>query len=367
MRIALVHDFLNTWGGGEYVLKVFTELYPEAPIYSLTYKQAIVDEFFPGRKIIPSFLQNYPGMPDKFKYYLSFMPKAIESFDFSDYDVVLSDSSAYAKGAITKGATKHVCYLHTPTRYLWSDREEYIKNAPIPLPIIGRSVVKGIVKKLQKWDLEAAKRPDVIIANSKYIAERTRTYYHRDPEYVVFPPVNVKQFKIGTPGDYFLVLARAEPYKRTDLAIQAANKLGLKLKVVGGGTKIKYLQEMAGPNVEFLGRVSEEEKVRLFSGCLAFIFPPKEDAGITPLEAMASGRPVIAYSEGGALESVVEGETGEFFSDQTVDSLVEVLKVFDPSNYNPQKIRQHADKFDKEIFKNRIQQIVNDALSSDKR
>src|SRR3989344_2348956 len=346
MKVALVHDFLNTWGGGEYVLKVFSEIYPDVPIYTLSYDQKIVDEFLPGRKIIPSFLQKFPGMPKSFKYWLPFMPRAIESFDLSGFDVVLSDSSAYAKGAITKSPTKHICYLHTPTRYLWSDRESYIASAPIPLPLIGQPIVKLIVKFLQKWDLKAAKRPDYIVANAEYIAERTRKYYDRDPDEVLFPPVDSSRFKISKDvGDYFLVVGRQEPYKRTDLAIEAANRLGVKLKIVGGGTKIDSLKSIAGPTVEFTGRVSDGELVELYSQCIAFIFPPLEDAGITPLEAMASGRPVIAYGKGGALESVASGVTGEFFKEQTLESLVEVMRSFDETNYDPQRIRAYAMKF----------------------
>jgi glycosyltransferase involved in cell wall biosynthesis len=363
MRIALVHDFLNTWGGGEYVLKVFSEIWPDAPIYTLTYQPSVVGEFLPGRKVIASFLQKMPGMPGAFKYYLPFMPRAIESFNLRDYDVVLSDSSAYAKGALTTSPTKHICYLHTPTRYLWSDRDSYIASAPIPLPLLGQPTVKMIVKFLQKWDLKAAKRPDILIVNSEYIAERTRRYYHREPDKILFPPVDCSRFKIGTPEDYFLVVGRQEPYKRTDLAIQAANELGLKLKVVGGGTKLEALKKIAGPTVEFTGRVSDEELTTLYSNCLAFIFPPNEDAGITPLEAMASGRPVIAYGAGGALESVIEGETGTFFKKQTVESLVEVMRRFNLDAYDPQAIRRHAEKFDVKNFKKEIQKIVHETIS----
>lgn len=359
MKIALVHDFFTTWGGGERVLKYFSEIWPEAPIYLIAKDQKLIDEFLPGRKVIPSFLQDYPGMPKAFKFYLSFMPRAIESFDFSDYDVILSDSSAYAKGAITAPTTKHVCYLHTPTRYLTSDKEEYIANAPIPLPFLGRPVVRSIIKNLQKWDLEASKRPDYLIANSQYIAKRCEKYYDRVPDEVLFPPVDTKQFKPAAKiGDYWLILARAEPYKRTDLAIVAANKLGLKLKVVGGGSRIDEWRHLAGPTVELLGRVSDAQLADLYAHAIGFIFPPKEDAGMTPLEAMASGRPVIAYGEGGALESVAEGVSGEFFKEQTVDSLVEVLKNFKVEKYDPQKIREHAMRFDVEKFKQRIKAVV---------
>ncbi len=359
MKIALVHEFLTQWGGGENVLKVFSEIWPDAPIYVIAYDQKIVDEFLPGRKIIPSFLQGFPGMPKRFKYYLSWMPGAVESFDLSGFDVVLSDASAFAKGAVTKPPTKHVCYLHTPTRYLWSDRDSYLQSAPIPLPLIGQPIVRRIIRKLQRWDLIASQRPDYLVANSQFIAGRSQKYYKRRPDAVLFPPVDIDRFKVAFPQDYFLVVGRQEPYKRTDLAIEAANKLGLKLKVVGGGTKLGALKALAGPTIEFTGRVSDDELVDLYAGCRAFIFPPLEDAGITPLEAMASGRPVIAYGAGGALESVVAGKTGEFFDDQTVESLIAVLRTFDQTRYDPAVIRTHAEQFDVKRFQAKIGRIVD--------
>ncbi|MCR4278270.1 MAG: glycosyltransferase [Candidatus Berkelbacteria bacterium] len=363
MRIALVHDFFTQWGGGERVLRTFSEIWPEAPIYVIAKDQKLVDEFLPGRKVVSSFLQDFPGIPKAFKYYLALMPRAIESFDLSAYDVILSDSSAYAKGAITKPPTKHICYLHTPTRYLTSDREKYLADAPIPLPIIGRPVVGQILKYLTRWDLQASKRPDYLIANSNYIAARTKKYYGRTPDEVIFPPVATSRFRITDKiGDYWLTLGRNEPYKRTDLAIKAANQLGLKLKVVGGGTKITELMAIAGPTIEFVGRVSDDKLADLYSQAIGLIFPPKEDAGMTPLEAMASGRPVIAYGEGGALESVVPGVTGEFFTAQTVESLVTVLKEFNATKYDPAKIRAHAEKFDTKIFQEKIKKIVESQL-----
>lgn len=362
-KIALVHDFFTQWGGGERVLKTFSEIWPDAPIYLIAKDQKLIDEFLPGRKVIPSFLQKFPGIPKMFKFYLSFMPRAIESFDLSEFDVILSDSSAYAKGAITSDHTKHVCYLHSPTRYLTSDREEYLRNAPIPFPALGRPIVKWILKRIAKWDLAASKRPNFLIANSNYIAERTKKYYQRTPDAVIFPPVDTSQFKISPEiDDYWLVLGRNEPYKRTDLAIKAANELKLKLKIVGGGTKIKELTDIAGSTVEFVGRVSDAELADLYSHAVGLIFPPKEDAGMTPLESMASGRPVVAYGEGGALESVVPGVTGEFFKEQTVESLVGVLKSFDPSKYDPQTIRSHAEKFDTKNFQQKIKSIVESQL-----
>lgn len=359
LKVALVHDLFTQWGGGERVLKTFSEIFPDAPIYLIAYDKKLTDEFLPGKKIIASFMQNFPGMPKNFKYYFPFMPRAIESFDFSDYNVVLSDSSAYAKGVVTLPRTKHICYLHTPTRYLTSDKENYIETAPIPFPIIGRPLVKALLRPIAKWDYEASKRPDYLICNSHYIAKRTEKYYGRKADSVIFPPVDMEEFNIAKQiADYWLVLGRAEPYKRTDLAIRAANKLGLKLKVVGGGTKVKELQQIAGPTVEFLGRVTDDKLSHLYSHAIGLIFPQLEDAGMTPLEAMASGRPVIAYGEGGALESVKAGLSGEFFMDQTTESLIAILKSFQLNKYNPHKIREHVSQFNKAKFKEKILKIV---------
>jgi len=365
MKIALVHDFLNQWGGAERVLKTFTEIFPDAPIFVLTKDQAIVEEFFPGKIITTSFIQDLPGMPKTRKIYFPLMPKAIESFDFSGFDVVLSSASAYAKGIITKPPTKHICYLHTPTRYLTSDKEEYLTSAPIPFPLIGRPIVRSLVKSITEWDLQASKRPDYLIANSQNIAERTVKYYGRTPEQVIFPPVDTKKFTISSDnGDYWLVLGRNEPYKRTDLAVKAANELGIKLKVVGGGSELDKLKQIAGSTVEFTGRVSEAELTQLYSNSIGLIHPqPREDAGMTALEAMASGRPVVAFRDGGVIESIKEGVTGEFFDELTVESLVNTLKQFNKQKYDPKKIREHVMQFDIEIFKEKITQAVNSQLS----
>jgi glycosyltransferase involved in cell wall biosynthesis len=256
--------------------------------------------------------------------------------------------------------------LHTPTRYLTSDKKSYIDTAPIPLPFIGRPLVRALLAPIGRWDYEAAKRPDYLICNSHYIEKRTEKYYDRKADEVIFPPVDMNKFKISDKiGDYWLVLGRNEPYKRTDLAIRAANKLGFKLKVVGGGTKVKELKQIAGPTVEFLGRVSDEKLADLYSHAIGLIFPPLEDAGMTPLEAMASGRPVIAYGEGGALESVKTGVSGEFFKEQTVESLVNVLKNFDPKKYHPQKIREHVEQFSETKFKEKIKDIVEQVSQRD--
>ncbi|MEK7548668.1 MAG: glycosyltransferase [Patescibacteria group bacterium] len=362
MKIALVHDHLNSYGGGERVLEYLSQIWPEAPIYCLTYDPKNMPASFHSKDIRPSWLNRLPGMPKFFKWYLPLMPKAIESFDFSDFDVVLSDTSSFAKGVITHSTTKHICYLFTPTRYLTSDRVKYLKDAPIPRLI--KPLMPLILGYLGRWDRKAAHRPDYLIAISRYIAQRSRRFYQRDPDQIIWPPVDSSFFRpSNTLGDYFLVVCRQEPYKRTDLAILAANQLGLKLKVVGRGRLVEEYKKIAGPTVEFVGFVSDKELAKLYSHCLAFIFPPEEDAGMTPLEAMASGRPVIAYGAGGALESVVDGVTGLFFAHQTVRSLVGALRSFDPGQYDSKKIRAHALRFDKKIFQSKIRRVVEEQIN----
>ncbi|MBI4948227.1 glycosyltransferase [Candidatus Berkelbacteria bacterium] len=359
IKIALVHDSFTQWGGAERVLKTFSEIFPEAPIYVLVKDQQVVHKFLPGKMVIPSFLQNYPGMPSKLKYYFYLMPKAAESFDFSCYDIVLSDSSAFSKGVKTSKKTKHICYMHTPTRYLTSDEQQYFADAKIPLPIIGRPIVRALLNKLKKWDFKASKRPDVLIANSKFIATKIKKYYKRDVDAVIFPPVDTAKFKISSKiEDYFLVVARLEPYKSTELAIRAANKLGINLKIIGEGSDKERLQKIAGPTVKFLGSLYDKEIADIYSKAQALIFPQIEDAGLTPLESMASGRPVIAFAKGGALESVINRKTGILFNEQSEESLIEAIHKFKNTNFDPKFIRNHAKKFDIAKFKQKISEIV---------
>lgn len=359
MKVALVHEFLTQYGGAERVLDCFLEIWPDAAIHTLVYDQEKMGEFYDKYKIKTSFVQKLPSFPPAgYKWYLTLFPKAIESFDLSEYDLVISDSSAFAKGVLTKKPTRHICYMHTPTRYLWQVTKEYLKDAPIPSFV--RPIMPPFLNYLRKWDYRAAQRPEYIIANSKTVADRIKKFYSRDANEVIFPYVDTNKFVIQKgKKDYFLVAGRQEPYKKTELVIDAANKLGIKLIVVGGGTRIEQLKKKAQKNIRFVGRVSDNKLADLYANCIAFIFPPEEDAGITPLEAMACGRPVIAYGKGGALESVIEGVTGEFFAEQSVECLSNVIKKFDPSEYNSQIIRNHAKKFDKEIFKEKIIKFIN--------
>lgn len=368
MKIAIIHDFLTQLGGAERVLDAFLEIWPKAPVYTLVYDQKKLAKFYGKFDIKTSFLQKLPLSVKKHKWYLVLMPKATESYNLSEYDVVLSITSAFAKGVVTKKPTVHICYINTPTRYLWSDRDSYLKSAPIPGFI--QPLMPMVIKNLQKWDLKAAKRPDYYIANSENINQRMQKYYNRRADQVIWPPVNGRKFKISSKiGDYFFLVSRAEPYKKTDLVIKVFNKLGskYKLKIAGTGTSIEALKDIAKANIEFLGRVPDDKLADLYASSLALVFPQKEDAGITMLESMASGRPVLAYRAGGAKEIVIPGKTGEFFDEQTVESIMETVSQFNSDRYNPSKIRKHALKYDKEIFKEKIENFINKILTEEQK
>lgn len=356
MRIALVHDYLNQWGGAEKVLQAFCEIWPNAPIFTLVYDSKRTRGVFEGRKIFTSFLQKIPFLKNNHRLFLMFMPEAIESFDLSGYDIVLSDSASYAKGVITSPETLHISYCHTPLRYVWDDSQKYVSE--FCFPSIVKKASSPFRSLIRIWDREASARVDKFIANSIFIQKRIKKYYSRDSE-VIYPPLNSDNFYINHPKEYFLMVGRLLPYKRFDLAIEVFNKLGFPLKIIGDGPDKKRLKKMAKENIEFLGEVAlDADLAKYYSEALAFIFPQEEDFGIVALEAMASGRPIIAYSKGGALETVVEGKTGIFFNEQSVKSLEEAVKRFKADDFNPDSIRKYALRFDKEIFKEKIIKFV---------
>ncbi|MFH2105211.1 MAG: glycosyltransferase [Parcubacteria group bacterium] len=359
MKVALIHDFLNQVGGAEKVLQVFHELFPKAPVYTITYDRSETGDVFDDMDIRTSFIQNLPGGPRRYKWYLAWMPAAIEQFDLSSYDVVLSDCSAYSKGIVTKPETLHICYCHSPTRYLWSDTHSYTEE--LKQPSIIKKGLPIILNRIRVWDRQAAERVDKFVTNSKNVTDRINKYYFRDSD-VIYPPVEVKSF--GKPAkvqDYYLIVSRLRPYKRVDLAIEAFNALEFPLKVVGTGEEYKKLKKLANNNIEFLGPVSDKEKNKLLASCKAFIHPQEEDFGIAAVEAMAAGRPVIAYKKGGALETVKEGVTGEFFEDQTPWSLVDAVREFEADKYDPAVIQKRVADFDVSIFKKKIKDYVEKA------
>lgn len=359
MKIAIVTDLLTQLGGAEKVLEVLHEIYPEAPVYTLVYNEKETKGIFSACQIKTSFLQKIPLGIKKYRWYLFLMPKAIESFDFSDFEIVFSISSAFTKGVIVSGRTKSICYCLTPTRYLWSEPEEYLRNLR-GLENLAKIFLPKILDRLRQWDLQAIKRPNFLIAISKFIDQRIKKYYHRQSDAIIYPPVEIDKFSISSKTEnYFLVISRPRYYKRVDLAIQAFNKLKIPLKIIGMSKEEgRGLCREIKSNIEFLGYVSDEEKAKYLARCQAFIHPQEEDFGITAIESMASGRPVIAYQAGGALETVVDGLTGKFFGEQTWESLADTVIRFKSEEFDPEKIREHSKKFSKERFKEEIKNFI---------
>ncbi|MBI2607562.1 MAG: glycosyltransferase [Candidatus Doudnabacteria bacterium] len=360
MKIALVHEFLNQLGGAERVLQNFLAIWPEATVHCLIYDQHKTGGIFEAYKKRLSFVNTLPLAHSHHRWLLPFMPLGIEAFNLEEFDLIISDSSSFAKGVRTKNQL-HICYCHTPTRFLWTDFDSYLKAQNIPLVV--KLFARPVLNLIKKWDYQAGQRPHYFIANSVNVQQRIKKFYNRD-SVVIPPPVDTEVFHPeGKKENYFFVASRLEPYKKIELVVQAFNELGLPLKVAGGGTTSEKLRAMARSNIEFLGRVSDEELRRRYSEAQAFIFPAEEDAGIMVLEAQACGTPVIAYKAGGALETVVEGETGEFFEHQTAESLKAIVKKFDAKKYNSVSVRDNALRFDKKIFQQRIINFVEQKYS----
>jgi glycosyltransferase involved in cell wall biosynthesis len=355
MKIAIVHDYLNQFGGAERVVSALHEIYPDAPIYTSIYDEKRMPANFRKMDIRTSFMQKLPFVFRFFKYYLLFYPLAFESFDLSEYDVILSSSSAFAKGVKKRKDQLHICYCHNPMRFVWR-YDDYVKRESIPAWL--KSLLPLVLGPVKKWDLQTSEAVDFFIANSSVVAQRIARTYNRK-SVIITPPVECAYFKPSSLShDYFLVVSRLNTYKRIDVVVEAFNKLDLSLKIIGEGPDRRSLQRMAGPNIEFLGKVTDAELAKHLSECRALVFPGEEDFGIVPLEAMACGRPVIAYQAGGAEETVVDGETGIFFGEQTSASLMQGIKRFQFIIFDKSKIRQQAKKFDKEIFKRKIKEYI---------
>jgi glycosyltransferase involved in cell wall biosynthesis len=354
MKIALVHEFLTQLGGAERVLENFLEIWPDATLYVLVSDPKKTGAIFGQSKIKTSFVDKLPMAHQHHKLYLALMPAAVGSFNFSDYDVILSDSSSFAKGAKARGKL-HVCYCHTPTRFLWTERD-YLQTQPYPGVL--KMLAKPVLRWLKSWDFQAAQRPNFFIANSANVQSRIKKYYGRDSE-VIFPPVDTEIFHPeGQIQDYYLAASRLEPYKKIRLVIEAFNELGLPLKVAGTGTELENLRKIARPNIEFVGRVEDDNLRWLYSGAQAYVFPANEDAGIMMLEAQACGTPVIAFKAGGALELVRDGATGILFGHQTKDSIKHAIGEFQKKSFDRSAIRQFALQFDKKIFQKKIKELV---------
>lgn len=356
-RVALVHDWLTGMRGGEKVLEVLCELYPEATLFTLIHNRGSVSPLIERMHIRTSFLQSAPFRQERYRNYLPLFPLAIESFDFRGFDLIISTSHAVAKGAKPAPGALHVCYCHTPMRYVWELFDDYF--GPGRADVLTRLGMKFIAPRLREWDVRTSSRVHYFLANSENVARRIRNTYKREAD-VIHAPVDTSMFSLSRRNEgFYLIVSALAPYKRVDLAIEVFNRLGKRLVIVGKGPETAKLRALAGRTIEFLGWQSDERLVRLYGSCRALVFPGIEDFGIVPLEAMASGKPVIAFRAGGALETVVDGATGIFFDTQTPEALEQALHVAETTRFNPSGIRRHAMRFDRARFKKKIWDYIS--------
>ena len=358
LKVALVHDWLTGMRGGERCLEVFAELFPTADLYTLLHVPGSVSPVIENRRIVTSFIQRLPQAERRYRHYLPLFPAAVRAFDLRGYDLVLSSSHAVAKGVRVPAGALHVCYCFTPMRYVWDLYDDYFGPRA---GLAARVLMPPVAAWLRRWDRRTAAGVHRFVAISRFVAARIRRAYGRDAD-VIYPPVDVSRFRVDeAPGEFYLVVSALTPYKRVDLAVEACNRLGRRLVIVGTGPEDRRLRALAGPTVELLGWRDDAQTAELYTRCRALLFPPLEDFGITPLEAMAAGRPVIAFGAGGARETVVppgEGEppTGLFFEHQTVEALVDAIRRFEASahQFEPKALRRRAEAFDRPLFRERV-------------
>ena len=360
MRVAIVHYWLVGMRGGEKVIEAICDLFPGADIFTLVYDPAEISDKIRGHKITTSFLQKIPGSKRRYQSMLPLMPFALESFDLSGYDLVISSESGPAKGIIPPPHAKHICYCHSPMRYIWDQYNQYRSASGF----FARAAMSLFAPPLRVWDVTTAARVDTFVANSSHVAARIRRYYGRESA-VIHPPVSVERFEATEDlADYYLCAGQIVGYKRIDLAVQAFTELGLPLVVIGSGAS-DSLRKMAGPNIKFLGKQPDSVLVEHFARCRALIFPGEEDFGIVPVEVMASGRPVIAFGKGGAVETVVPGISGILFPEQTVASLKDAVTSFEanPGALSPTTLRAHAQGFEADKFKQAFGRLVEEVMA----
>lgn len=360
MKVALVHDWLNTkQGGGEKVLLEMAAIFPDAPIYTLLYDPETFDGKLDPARIRPSSLQRWPRFFRKRpRYLLPWLATALEQFDFSEFDVVLSSSSAFAKGVITKPDTLHICYCHSPMRFVWDYWPAYVQEQQVgPLR---RIAIHLLTSRLREWDYYSAARVDRWIANSQTTASRIKKYYRANVDTVIYPGADIDAFRpTGRKGSYFVTLSSLTPYKKIDLAIAACNQAKVELVVIGDGPDRGRLEQLAGPTIRFAGRVSDAERASLLAGAQAMLFPNEEDFGIAPIEAMASGTAVIAYRKGGLTETVKDGVTGSFFTPQHENDLAAALKVFDAQDFKQDDLTKQARRFSDATFRKQLKAYID--------
>jgi len=363
MKVAIVHELLVKLGGAERVAKIFSEIFPTAPIFTLLFDEKKCGQTFSKNRVISSNLQKYFkfGIPRRFL--ISKMPTAIENFNLSDFDLVISSSSAFAHGIITNSATRHICYCHSPARYLWDQTFQVQKNFSNGfLGPVKKFFMTKIFQKLRIWDFAAASRPDKILANSKNVKQRITKFWQRDCE-ILFPPVKVENFiPQKSHQNYFLIISALSKFKNIEIAVRAFSKMPKqKLVIIGNGIEKKYLQKIAKKNIEFLGWQSDKICQKYLQNCRGFIFPGIDDFGIAPAEAMAAGKPVFAFFGGGAIETVIPKKTGEFFFQNSVENFLEnfssFLEKIEKFDFN--KIRQWSEQFSESKFRKKILQELS--------
>jgi glycosyltransferase involved in cell wall biosynthesis len=364
MKVAIIHYWLVGMRGGEKVIEAFSDLYPDADIFTHVYAPDMISEKIRKHKIIPSFINSLPRAKKMYKAYLPLMPVALEQLDLRGYDLIISSESGPAKGIVAPANAVHVCYCHTPMRYIWNMYHEYRQGAGR----LTRALMPMLSHYLRMWDVTSAWRVDSFVANSATVAARINRYYGVVAE-VIYPPVDVDAFHVAEPatvGDFYLMAGELVSYKRPDLAVRAFNELGLELVVIGGGEMLDELRRIAGPTVKVLGQQSFDVLRDHYARCRALVFPGEEDFGMVPVEAMASGRPVIAFGRGGATETVVDGETGLFFEEQSVEAIASAIKRFQNFTVDPAKISDHARRFARDHFLTKFKRHV-DTLMEKKR
>uniref|UniRef100_A0A7C3J713 Glycosyltransferase family 4 protein n=1 Tax=candidate division WOR-3 bacterium TaxID=2052148 RepID=A0A7C3J713_UNCW3 len=364
MKIGIVHDYLNQYGGAERVLEVLLEIFPQSTVFTLIYDKNKISPFLSKQNIKKSFLNRFPFSKFYYEYLLPFYPAAVESFDTREFDIIISNSSAWAKGVVTNTKTMHVTYCLNPMRFVWESFFPLIKKKGV----ISKGL-KIILSQIRIWDEVSSKRPDFYITISKTVQKRLKKYYDIESP-IIYPPINTEFFvpdQNKRQEEFFLIVSRLKPYKSIELAIESFNRLKKPLVIIGEGTHYNYLKSIAERNIQFLNYVDDKKLLSYYQRCRALIFPQIEDFGIVSLEAQACGKPVIALKKGGALETVVEGKTGLFFEKQSVDSLTDAIKRFEQISFSQKECRDNALKFSKERFKKEFKEKIFEYYETYKR
>ena len=358
-QIAIVHEWFTSMRGGEKCVEALCEVFPQATVFALVHTPGSVSPTIEHMPIRTSFIQHLPLAQTRYRHYLPLFPTAVQQFDLRGFDIVISSNHCVAKGVRTSPETLHICYCHTPMRYIWDLYDQYFgRDRAGFLTRAGMRMVRGY---LRRWDVKTAANPHYFIANSENVRQKIMTLYHRESE-IVYPPVNTASLSVSYRDDgFFLIVSAFVPYKRIDLAIETFNRTGDRMVIVGDGPDDQRLRKLAGPTVKFVGWQPDDQLREYYKACRALVFPGEEDFGIVPLEAMAAGKPVVAFARGGALETVRVSpslRTGVLFAEQTVESLGNALKELKELTFNPDTLREHALKFDREVYKSRMKKAV---------